>query len=50
MIKGENMSNESMLIVGILGCTFLLMNAIFLGILFFTRRNDEDDHGQDTDL
>lgn len=32
------MSNEFMLIVGILGCTFLLMNAIFGGILFFTRR------------
>lgn len=32
------MSNESILVVGILGCTFLFMNAIFLGILFFTRR------------
>jgi hypothetical protein len=32
------MSNESMLVVGILGCAMLVMNAIFLAIIFFTRR------------
>lgn len=32
------MDNEVVLTVSILGCTFLLMNAIFLGIIFSTQR------------
>lgn len=32
------MYNESLLVVGILGCTILLMNAIFLGIIVATQR------------
>ncbi len=32
------MNNEVLLVVGILGCTLLLLNAIFLGIIFATRR------------
>jgi len=32
------MSNESPLVVGILGCIMLILNAIFLGIIITTRR------------
>jgi hypothetical protein len=32
------MINESLLVVGIIGCTVLLMNAIFLGIIVATQR------------
>lgn len=32
------MNTEILIIVGTVGCTFLLLNAIFLGIIFFTRR------------
>ena len=32
------MNNDILLTVGIIGCTFLLMNAIFLGIILSTQR------------
>jgi hypothetical protein len=32
------MNNEGLLTVGIVGCTFMLMNAIFMGILISTQR------------
>jgi hypothetical protein len=32
------MNNETLLTVGILGCVFLLLNVIFLAIIFATRR------------
>lgn len=32
------MSNVSMLTVGILGCVFVILNVIFLAIIFFTQR------------
>lgn len=32
------MNNEALLTVGIVGCVFMLMNAIFLGILVSTQR------------
>lgn len=32
------MSNETLLTVGILGCVFLVLNVIFLAIIFATRR------------
>lgn len=32
------MSNESMLTVGILGCVFVILNVVFLAIIFFTQR------------
>ena len=32
------MDNEVLLTVGIIGCTFLIFNAIFLGIIFATQR------------
>ena len=32
------MSNESMLTVGILGCVFVILNVVFLTIIFFTQR------------
>jgi hypothetical protein len=32
------MNNESLIVVGILGCTMVILNLIFLGIIFSTRR------------
>ena len=32
------MSNESMLTVGIIGCVFVILNVVFLAIIFFTQR------------
>ena len=32
------MSNESMMTVGILGCVFVILNVVFLAIIFFTQR------------
>lgn len=32
------MNNEGLLAVGIVGCTFMIMNAIFIGILISTQR------------
>ncbi len=32
------MINESMLTVGILGCVFVILNVVFLAIIFFTQR------------
>ena len=32
------MSNESMLTVGILGCVFVILNVVFLAIIFFPQR------------
>jgi hypothetical protein len=33
-----NINNELMITIGSIGCALLILNAVFLGILFFTRR------------
>ena len=36
--KGNNMNAESLLVIGIIGFVLLILNAVFLGIIFFMRR------------